>query len=50
VAGPDFRLGPESEDPLVQGPEDPSRSVFFVDREIGASDIVDEEAVAGQDM
>ena len=49
VTGPDLHLVAEAEKLSVQRAEDAARALFFLDREVGPRDVIDEEGVAGQD-
>ena len=48
MAGPDLGLRRERQQPLVQAVEDLARALLALDREVGAGDVADEEAVACQ--
>ena len=48
VPGPDLDLVGQREQPLVQGAEDVGGALARLDREVGAGDVADEQAVAAQ--
>ena len=48
VAGPDLGLLGQGQQSLVQGAEDVGGALARLDREVGAGDVADEEAVSGQ--